>query len=98
MGSVNGKSNNPKGRPLGSRNKSTAEIQNWVQKLISSNLKQIQKDMKSLEPKERLKIFEKLLNYVLPRKSSVSTQIDFSQLTDEQLDELINRITKYEEE
>ena len=96
MGSVNGKSNNPKGRPLGSRNKSTAEIQNWVQKLISSNLKQIQKDMKSLEPKERLKIFEKLL--VLPRKSSVSTQIDFSRLTDEQLDELINRITKDEEE
>ena len=37
-------------------------------------------------------MFEKLTGYIVPKMTSA--QIDPSQLTDEQLDELINRIIK----
>lgn len=50
------------------------------------------KEWDKLEPKDKWQMFEKLTGYIVPKMTSA--QIDPSQFTDEQLDELINRITK----
>ena len=52
------------------------------------------KDLKDLEPKDRLQILEKLMQYVIPKQQAVSADIDFRQLSDEQLDDVIEKITK----
>ena len=52
------------------------------------------KDLKTLEPKDRLQILEKLMQYVIPKQQAVSADIDFRQLSDEQLDDVIEKITK----
>lgn len=62
-----GKTNNPNGRPKGTPNRVTTTIRNWLVELINGNREQIEKDLKRLEPKDRLAFIEKLLPYLLPK-------------------------------
>lgn len=89
-----GHTNNPNGRPKGTPNKITQDIRSWLTTVIDKNRKQMLKDLKTLEPKDRLQILEKLMQYVIPKQQAVSADIDFRQLSDEQLDDVIEKITK----
>ncbi len=89
-----GKTNNPNGRPKGTPNKITADMRGWLTAVIDKNRKQMEKDLKRLEPKDRLQILEKLMQYVIPKQQAVSADIDFGRLTDEQLDAVIDQLTK----
>jgi hypothetical protein len=61
---------------------------------LNNNRRQIEKDLKELEPQQRVMFFEKLLCYAVPKMQSVDAKIDFSRLSDEQLDKVITEITK----
>lgn len=89
-----GETNNPNGRPKGTPNKVTTELKTWVQKLIDNNRSQLEKDLKQLEPKDRWAVIERLMSYTLPKMSSVEAKVEFDKLTDEQLNTVINEITK----
>ena len=82
------------GRTKGTPNKLTSNLREWLEKLINKNRLQIERDIKALKPKERLMVLEKFMQYTIPKLQSVQTKIDFNQLTDEQLDNLINELTK----
>jgi hypothetical protein len=86
------KSNNPGGRPKGSPNKDTAKLRGFLTTFIKKNSKKLQEDFDQLEPKDRVAMFEKLLKYALPSLSSVSGRIDFNQLSEPELDKIINKI------
>ena len=89
-----GHTNNPKGRPKGKPNKITQDMRGWLTAIIAKNRKQMEKDLKKLEPKERLQILEKLMQYVVPKQQAVSAEIDLNKLTDEQLDAVVSELTK----
>ena len=89
-----GKTNNPNGRPKGTPNKITADMRGWLTTVIDKNRKQMVKDLKMLDPKDRLQILEKLMQYVIPKQQAVSAEIDFNRLSDEQLDAVIDKLTK----
>jgi hypothetical protein len=93
---MRGKTNNPNGRPLGVPNKITTNLKDRVNLLIENNFDKLQSDLDTIEPKDRLSIMLKLMEYVLPKQKE--TKIDFSNLSDTEIDELINRITKNDEE
>lgn len=93
---MKGHTNNPNGRPLGVQNKFTANLKDRVNLLIENNFDKLQTDLDTIEPKDRLSIMLKLMEYVLPKQKE--TKIDFSNLSDVEIDELINRITKNDEE
>ena len=80
-----GKTNNPNGRPKGTPNKITQDMRQWLSTVIDKNRRQIERDLKALEPKERLQMLEKLMQYVIPKQQAVSAEVDFSTLTDDQL-------------
>ena len=82
------------GRRKGTPNKITSNIREWLEKLINKNRLQIERDIKVLEPKERLQILEKFMSYTTPKMKSIETRVDFNQLTNEQLDYVINELTK----
>lgn len=69
-----GKTNNPNGRPKGKPNKVTAELKDWINKIIAANKDQVIADLKELEPKDRLMILEKLMQYVVPKQQSISVE------------------------
>lgn len=94
MGLKKGQTNNRDGRPKGVKNKVTTELKTWVQQLIDNNRDTLEKDLKTLEPKERWAVIEKLMSYTIPKMSSVDARIDFEKLTDEQLNSVIDELTK----
>ena len=54
------------GRTKGTANKTTAEIRERFQNLVSNNLTQLDSDIKSLEPLQRLKMIIELSKFVVP--------------------------------
>lgn len=55
-----------KGRPKGAVNKTTTEIREYYQKLVSDNLEQLDRDLKKLEPLQRLKMIIELSKFIVP--------------------------------
>ena len=54
------------GRTKGTPNKTTSEIREHFQKLITENLGQLNQDLKELEPLQRLKMIIELSKFVVP--------------------------------
>lgn len=84
-----GQSGNPNGRPVGSANRSSSKLRDWITAFLEDNKDQIAEDWKALEPRDRIVLFEKLLKYSLPTLQSTTLQTDFEKLTDDQLDKII---------
>lgn len=61
-----GTTNNPNGRPKGATNKTTRKTKELIAKFIDENFESIMKDLKVLEPKDRVTAFISLLKYIVP--------------------------------
>jgi ABC-type transporter Mla subunit MlaD len=68
------------GRTAGAVNKTTAEIRECFQNLVSDNLEQLNKDLNSLEPLQRLKVVIEIAKFVVPtlKATELTTEIDKS--------------------
>ena len=82
------------GRAKGTPNKITSTVKDWISQFIDENRNQIEKDIKKLSPKDRLQVFEKLMQYVIPKQQSVRADIDLSKLSEAQLDLIVDELTK----
>lgn len=82
------------GRQKGTPNKVTSTVKDWLAQLIDKNRKQVERDLKELEPMERLRVIEKFMGYVIPKQQAVSATIDYDRLSDEQLNTIVAEVTK----
>ena len=64
------------GRQKGSPNKTTAEIRQFYQKLLSINMELLQSDLDSLEPLQRVKILIELSKFVIPVLKATDLNIE----------------------
>lgn len=78
MGLKKGQTNNPNGRPAGTKNKVNNETKNWIKEIIDGSREQFLIDLKSVDPEKRLLIIEKLMKYVVPSLSAVSVEAQIS--------------------
>jgi len=85
-----GESGNPAGKPKGAQNKTTTDLRSWINNLIEKNLPKIEKDLKSLESKDRLVILERLMQYSLPKLQGVSMEMQI-QCEYEALEKLLSK-------
>lgn len=69
-----GKTNNPNGRPAGKPNKITVSLKEKINTIIENNIDLVQKDLKSIEPKDRLQLLFKLFEYVLPKQKEMKIE------------------------
>lgn len=77
------------GRRAGQPNRSTTDIKSKIADLIDESFDGIKDDLQDLEPKDRVAAYLKFLEYVVPKQRE--QKIDLSTLTDEQIDDLINK-------
>ena len=82
------------GRKAGTPNRISGTVKEWLSGLIDRNREQIEADLKKLSPKERLQMLEKLMQYVVPKQQAVSAKVDFRKMSEEQLNRVINELTK----
>jgi len=61
-----GETGNRKGRPKGSKNRSTTEIRNFIQKVVDNNLSNLETDLAAMNPTNRWIIIDKITKYFLP--------------------------------
>ena len=70
-----GISGNPAGRPAGSENKIRGEVREMIKELIEGQADKLGGWFDELEPREKIMAFEKLLQYVIPRKKETEIEI-----------------------
>lgn len=84
------------GRVKGTPNAVTTSLRSKIDTLLNDNWNNVQKDLNSLEAKDRLLFLEKLLNYAVPRLASTTNEVEITnklnQLSDEQLDKMIENV------
>ena len=64
------------GRTAGALNKTTTEIREHYQNLVLENLEQLDSDLKSLEPLQRLKMIIELSKFVVPTLKQIEATND----------------------
>lgn len=85
-----GQTGNPKGRPIGAKNKITQDLKGIIKSFLEANSKDLQRQYNLLEPKEKLAFYEKLLKFAIPQQTQ--SKIDLSNATEEDLDRLIDQL------
>lgn len=86
-----GKTNNPNGRPLGTPNKISTELKQWISNLIDNNKEQFEADLANVEPEKRLLILEKLLQYVIPKQRENQLNLEDESMKNALYDKFFNR-------
>ncbi len=69
---MKGKTNNPNGRPAGSKNKATADIRQRISDFANNKWESIETEFEALEAKEKLQFFEKMLQYSIPKLQGIT--------------------------
>lgn len=73
-----GQSGNPQGRPKGSKNKVKSRLLDALTSIVEDYIvarKQMQEDLDSLEPQERVKAVANLIGYLIPKQQAVKADV-----------------------
>lgn len=101
MGLRKGQTNNPNGRPKGVPNKVTGSLRERIQSLIDDNWSTLQRDLKKLDPKDRLTLISGLLVYVVPKLAATTSEVSIKNklesMSNEKLELLVNQILEEDE-
>ncbi len=60
------------GRAKGTPNKITGDLKEWINEIINNGKGLFAKHLNNLEPREYVKVYPGLLNYVMPKQQGVS--------------------------
>lgn len=86
------------GRSKGTPNKATQNIKDAYCKLLEDNLEHLQKDLASLEPKDRLRFMLDLSEYIIPKlartEADITSNGESIHLSDQELDSKINDLLR----
>lgn len=87
-----GQSGNPGGRPKGSGNKVTSKLRETITAFLDENFQKVKQDFDKLKPGERIRMYIELLQFGVPKLQSVHMETDFDNLSDDQLDQIIEAL------
>ena len=89
------------GRQRGTPNKATTDLKKWVSCILDNGREQFEQDLQELEPRERVRVYTGLMNFVLPKQQAMNieaqTEAEYKaleKLLDRCPDELVDKITE----
>lgn len=89
-----GQSGNEKGRPKGRKNKATRTVKNLLAKFLEENYGRFKSEAAKLEGKEFCTVYLKLIDFEVPKLSRQSTSIDFSKLSEDEADQVLELLAE----
>lgn len=98
MGYVTGQSGNPAGKPKGAKNKVSSNLRETITAFLSDNFSKIEQDFHAMPQKDRAKLYCDLLQYGLPKLQTMSMDLGFEKLSDDELGEIINQLINTQHE
>ena len=84
------------GRQKGTLNKATANLKTTINGIVERQFETLEYDLEKMDAKDKINAVLKLIEYVLPKQRE--TKIDFNSLSDDEIDNLINRLKDPENE
>ena len=79
-----------RGRPAGSKNKSSERIRQFFSDFIENNMGELNDSFSELKPREKFSVLLEMAKYILPTMRAQGDLID--ELSDEMFDEVVERI------
>lgn len=73
------------GRQKGTPNKVTASMREWIAKVLDDNKERFVSDLLSLNPKDRLTILTRLIEFVIPKRANYEEEVPEKKLTLEEM-------------
>lgn len=64
------------GRQKGTKNKDTAALRELLFDVVAENLPKVREDLAALQPRDRIAMLEKLMQYVMPRMQAVEARVE----------------------
>jgi len=98
MGLKKGMTNNPAGRLPGALNKVAKDLRLTIVDFLETNWNEVIELWSNLEPKDKIKFYETLMQYAVPKMQSVAVDLDLNleNLTEKQLDYIIETLINKE--
>ena len=91
-----GVSGNPKGKPVGTKNKVNGRVREVFAAILEDNIGNIREDLKMLEPKDRIKALLDLSQYVLPKLQATTIDANVNGEVQEKRDIYLRIAEQYE--
>lgn len=91
MGQPKGKTGNPKGKPVGTKNKTTVKTKEIITNFIEDKLDDVIKAFDELEAKDKVSAFTSLLKYVIPPARDNEADKNNKEALESLVDRLFNR-------
>ena len=82
------------GRAKGVENKNKLNLKSKIQSIVENQFETLESDLEGMESKDKVGFILKLIEYVLPKQRE--TKLDFSSLSDEEIDNLIEKLRSNE--
>lgn len=87
-----GKSGNPQGRPSGATNKIIRPVKESISDFLSEKLTELPDIWLKLSARDKVNLLKDLLPYFLPKMQTIAVGVEFPQMTDDQLDYIIDSL------
>ena len=84
------------GRTPGVQNKSTTNLKATIEGIVSRSFETIEDDLQGMDARDKIGFILKLIPYLIPTQKE--QKISFENLSDEAIDDLINRLKSDENE
>lgn len=93
-----GKSGNPQGRPTGATNKIIRPVKESISDFLSEKLTELPDIWLKLSARDKVSLLKDLLPYFLPRMQTIAVGVEFEQMSDIQLNYIIDSLLNKDEE
>lgn len=84
------------GRQKGTPNKSTTNLKSSIQQIVERQFETLESDLEGLDGRDKINFVLKLIEYILPKQRE--QKLNFSDLSDTEIDALIDRLKSDEHE
>lgn len=91
MGQPKGKTGNPAGKPVGTKNKTTVKMRGIITDFLEDQVKEVKKSFKNLDDKDKVSAFIALLKYIIPPARDAEADKNTNEAVSSLVDRLFNR-------